>query len=115
MQGDEKITDPKLSDLGISFTNQLKQFLRTYKPSKSLVLWTSVKGRSHETAEILEIPALQKSQLCELNMGICNGLSETQIQKKYPKEYVRNIRDPYFNRYPRGEVKKHSIFHLVLS
>ncbi|EPZ36812.1 Fructose-2,6-bisphosphatase domain-containing protein [Rozella allomycis CSF55] len=99
--------DPGLSETGTTFTQQLKLFFLDHrkKSDRPLAIWTSAKKRSLEMAAILQqsYPVCHKPQLAELNMGICTGLSEYDIQTKYPNEYVRHLKDPYHYRYPRGE------------
>ncbi|RKP19330.1 phosphoglycerate mutase-like protein [Rozella allomycis CSF55] len=76
--------DPGLSETGTTFTQQLKLFFLDHrkKSDRPLAIWTSAKKRSLEMAAILQqsYPVCHKPQLAELNMGICTGLSEYDIQ-----------------------------------
>lgn len=46
---------------------------------------------------------VEKSQLCELNPGVVDGLSAEEIKTLYPDEFERAQREPYGARYPRAE------------
>ena len=98
-------TDPGLSESGKAFTHQLRLFLETQGKAtgRDIVVWTSVRKRSCETLDILDFPCEQKAHLAELNRGVVDGLSELEIQTRFPQEYVRSMKDPYHHRFPRGE------------
>ena len=76
-------------------------------PLKPLTIWTSTRRRTVETAEYLTekgFKSRQRSQMSQLNPGICEKMSEKQMRVEYPDEVRKHERDPYHHRYPRAEV-----------
>jgi 6-phosphofructo-2-kinase/fructose-2,6-biphosphatase 4 len=77
-------------------------------PLKPLTVWTSTRKRTIETAEYLKelgYPVRQRSQMSQLNPGVCEKLSERAIRRIYPDEVLMHEKDPYHHRYPRAEVR----------
>jgi 6-phosphofructo-2-kinase/fructose-2,6-biphosphatase 4 len=76
-------------------------------PLKHLTIWSSTRKRTIETADYLKskgYPVRQRSQMSQLNPGVCEKLSETAIRRIYPEEVEKHNKDPYHHRYPRAEV-----------
>lgn len=74
---------------------------------KSLTVWTSTRRRTIETATYLAnrgYRVRQRSQMSQLNPGVCERMSEGRIREVYPEEVARHEIDPYHHRYPRAEV-----------
>lgn len=74
---------------------------------KPLTVWTSTRRRTVETAKYLHEKGYsirQRSQLSQLNPGLCEKMSEDQIRQEYPDEVAKHEIDPYHHRYPRAEV-----------
>lgn len=85
-------------------------------PLKPLSVWTSTRKRTVETAEYLKTlgyKVRQRSQMSQLNPGVCEKLSERAIRRIYPEEVEKHDKDPYHHRYPRAEVC--NVFLLCLS
>lgn len=77
-------------------------------PLKPLTVWTSTRKRTVETAEYLKEKGFrvrQRSQMSQLNPGVCEKLSERAIRRIYPEEVAKHEIDPYHHRYPRAEVR----------
>ncbi|PMD49232.1 bifunctional 6-phosphofructo-2-kinase/fructose-2,6-bisphosphate 2-phosphatase [Hyaloscypha bicolor E] len=75
-------------------------------PLKPLTVWTSTRKRTVETADYLKdigYRVRQRSQMSQLNPGVCEKLSETAMRRLYPDEVERHELDPYHHRYPRAE------------
>ncbi|RDW89318.1 putative 6-phosphofructo-2-kinase fructose bisphosphatase protein [Coleophoma cylindrospora] len=75
-------------------------------PLKSLTVWTSTRKRTVETSEYLEnlgYRTRQRSQMSQLNPGVCESMSERTIRRLYPDEVEKHELDPYHHRYPRAE------------
>ncbi|KAL3455706.1 6-phosphofructo-2-kinase-domain-containing protein [Aspergillus heterothallicus] len=73
---------------------------------KSLTVWTSTRRRTVETAKFLHekgYKVRQRSQLSQLNPGVCEMKSERRIREEYPEEVAKHDLDPYHHRYPRAE------------
>ncbi|KAK6464783.1 6-phosphofructo-2-kinase [Scheffersomyces coipomensis] len=72
----------------------------------SLVVWTSVKQRTVETTKFFaerNVKIRHRIQLSQKNPGIVGGLSEEEIEQKFPNEYDHYQRDPYHYRFSRSE------------
>ncbi|KAL4976178.1 6-phosphofructo-2-kinase-domain-containing protein [Aspergillus desertorum] len=73
---------------------------------KPLTVWTSTRRRTVETAKYLHekgYKVRQRSQLSQLNPGVCELKSERRIREEYPEEVAKHELDPYHHRYPRAE------------
>lgn len=76
-------------------------------PLKNLNVWTSTRRRTVETSQYLYEAGYrvrQRSQMSQLNPGICEKMSERRIREEYPEEVAKHEADPYHHRYPRAEV-----------
>lgn len=76
-------------------------------PLKNLNIWTSTRRRTVETSQYLHEAGYrvrQRSQMSQLNPGICEKMSERRIREEYPEEVAKHEADPYHHRYPRAEV-----------
>jgi 6-phosphofructo-2-kinase/fructose-2,6-biphosphatase 4 len=76
-------------------------------PLRPLTVWTSTRKRTIETSEYLAslgYRVRQRSQMSQLNPGVCEKMSERRIRAEYPDEVEKHELDPYHHRYPRAEV-----------
>jgi 6-phosphofructo-2-kinase/fructose-2,6-biphosphatase 4 len=121
--------DASLSADGIAYSEKMSDALISHRegerrqlvergasdiPLKTLTIWTSTRRRTVETSHYLESLGYcvkQRSQMSQLNPGVCEKMSEQKIREQYPEEVRKHERDPYHHRYPRAEV---SIIFLVL-
>lgn len=74
---------------------------------KPLTVWTSTRRRTIETARYFYengYKVRQRSQMSQLNPGVCEKMSEDRIREEYPEEVAKHDLDPYHHRYPRAEV-----------
>lgn len=74
---------------------------------RPLIVWTSTRLRTVETAEFLHgagYRVRQRTQMSQLHPGVCEKLSERRIREKFPEEVAKHEADPYHHRYPRAEV-----------
>lgn len=74
---------------------------------RPLSVWTSTRLRTIQTADVLKekgYKVKQRSQMSQLNPGICERMSERVIRQLYPNEVEKHELDPYHHRYPRAEV-----------
>jgi len=74
---------------------------------KPLVVWTSTRRRTVETADYFGSHGYnitQRTQLSQLNPGVCEKMSEEELRTQYPDEVTKHEIDPYHHRYPRAEV-----------
>ncbi|KAK4453292.1 6-phosphofructo-2-kinase-domain-containing protein [Podospora aff. communis PSN243] len=75
-------------------------------PLRPLSIWTSTRLRTIQTAEPLQklgYKVRQRSQMSQINPGVCEKLSERAIRSLYPEEVEKHELDPYHHRYPRAE------------
>lgn len=80
---------------------------------KPLTVWTSTRRRTVETAKYLHekgYKVRQRSQMSQLNPGVCEMMSERKIRQEYPDEVAKHDLDPYHHRYPRAEVGRVVVF-----
>lgn len=76
-------------------------------PPRPLSVWTSTRLRTIQTAEPLRemgYKVRQRSQMSQINGGVCEKLSEHAIRRLYAEEVEKHELDPYHHRYPRAEV-----------
>ncbi len=76
-------------------------------PLKPLTVWTSTRRRTVETSTYLQnlgYRVRQRSQMSQLNPGVCEKMSERAIRREFPEEVAKHEADPYHHRYPRAEV-----------
>lgn len=125
-QEDSFKSDASLSSEGIDYAKKMSDALLRHReeeraasiakggstaPLKPLSVWTSTRKRTVETAEYLAslgYQVRQRSQMSQLNPGVCEKMSERRIRKEYPEEVEKHELDPYHHRYPRAEVS-HSL------
>ena len=76
-------------------------------PLRPLSIWTSTRLRTIQTADYLKekgYKVRQRSQMSQINPGVCEKMSERVIRQIYPEEVEKHALDPYHHRYPRAEV-----------
>ncbi|CAD8177796.1 unnamed protein product [Paramecium pentaurelia] len=103
--------DCDLSQQGIQYSEQLGKFLLDEFPTQEqrnqIHCLTSTMKRATHTAEIvcniLKINYLQLKTLDEINVGICDGLTYTQIAIQFPEDFAERKVNKLTYRYPRGE------------
>ncbi|PHH79043.1 hypothetical protein CDD82_2692 [Ophiocordyceps australis] len=75
-------------------------------PLRPLTVWTSTRRRTVQTADYLKSKGYkvrQRSQMSQINPGVCENMSERVIRHIYPEEVEKHELDPYHHRYPRAE------------
>ncbi|KAK6354129.1 hypothetical protein TWF730_008549 [Orbilia blumenaviensis] len=112
--------DSPLSEQGLDYARRLADTITKFrveelrahvaaggsKEDRPLVVWTSTRIRTVQTADQLAAKGMkvrQRQQLSQLNPGAVEGLSEDQIRELYPEELEKHNHDPYHHRYPRSE------------
>ena len=114
--------DATLSDQGREYAKKMRDALLSHRekekqdlierggpdvPLKPLTVWTSTRRRTVETSRYfydLDYRVRQRSQMSQLNPGVCEKMSERRIRMEYPEEVAKHEADPYHHRYPRAEV-----------
>ncbi|EEH41358.2 6-phosphofructo-2-kinase [Paracoccidioides lutzii Pb01] len=113
--------DASLSEQGIDYAQKMTERLLQHRELerqvlieqgdadtelKPLTVWTSTRRRTVETAQFLQemgYKVRHRSQMSQLNPGVCEKLSERKIRELYPEEVIKHENDPYHHRYPRAE------------
>ncbi|XP_048467956.1 6-phosphofructo-2-kinase/fructose-2,6-bisphosphatase 2 isoform X4 [Rhincodon typus] len=94
--------DAGLSCQGKQYAEALRKFVEEQK-IPDLKVWTSQLKRTIQTAEALGVPYEQWKILNELDAGVCEELTYSEIQDSYPEEFALRDQDKYHYRYPGGE------------
>jgi 6-phosphofructo-2-kinase/fructose-2,6-biphosphatase 4 len=93
-------------------------------PLRPLTVWTSTRLRTIETADPFKekgFKVRQRSQMSQINPGVCERMSERVIRATWPDEVIKHEFDPYHHRYPRAEVGmlefrgKYIAYHVAFS
>lgn len=72
--------------------------------SSELVVWTSTANRAVQTVESVKSWLnVAWNALAEIDAGVCESMTYTEIRVKMPLEYAERQKDKYYWRYPRGE------------
>lgn len=111
-----KMTETLIKHRETERQNLIKNGAPESTASKPLSVWTSTRRRTIETSRYLGeagYPVRQRSQMSQLNPGVCEKMSERKIREQYPEEVTKHEQDPYHHRYPRAEVSaKHPYSHF---
>ena len=128
--------DASLSEQGIEYAKKMGETLIQHRENekqaqidrggpnialKMLTVWTSTRRRTVETSQYLYEAGYrvrQRSQMSQLNPGVCEKKSERRIRLEYPEEVAKHEQDPYHHRYPRAEVSQRarpSLFLLMIA
>jgi len=117
--------DAPLSELGRLYSQKMSETLLRHReqeeaervekggaptPLRQLSVWTSTRMRTVQTSDYLKdkgFKVRQRSQMSQINPGICEKMSERVIRQLYPEEVEKHEMDPYHHRYPRAEVCIH--------
>ncbi|WEW61886.1 Elongator subunit elp2 [Emydomyces testavorans] len=121
LEADSYKADVSLSPQGEDYARKMTQRLLEHRESerqtaieqgdleaqmRPLIVWTSTRRRTIETAQILHKKGFKtrhRSQLSQLNPGVCEKMSERRIREEFPDEVAQHDLDPYHHRYPRAE------------
>ena len=115
--------DASLSEHGVEYARNMTRTLLAHREKeaqalkskggpdispKSLLVWTSTRRRTIETSQFLYEAGYrvrQRSQMGQMNPGVCEKMSERRIREEMPEEVAKHESDPYHHRYPRAEVR----------
>jgi 6-phosphofructo-2-kinase/fructose-2,6-biphosphatase 4 len=125
--------DANLSDDGRDYAKKMSEVLLKYREEekqrlvdegapdaalKPLTIWTSTRRRTVQTSEHLASMGYrvrQRSQMSQMNPGVCEKMSEAKIRQDFPQEVAKHEADPYHHRYPRAEVSFFAICNSQLA
>jgi broad specificity phosphatase PhoE/predicted kinase len=94
--------DAPLSESGRAYAQHLAAIVRE-RVGDGVVVWTSTLRRTIETAEAIGSPYRSWRALDEIDAGVCDGMTYSQIAAEMPHEFERRQADKFRYRYPRGE------------
>lgn len=115
-------SDAPLSEEGQAYAQRMSEILIKHReqeqaernqkggadvPLRPLSVWTSTRMRTVQTADYLKdkgYKVRQRSQMSQINPGVCEGMTEPDVLKAFPDEVDKQQMDPYHHRYPRAEV-----------
>lgn len=131
---DSSKNDCPLSEEGIAFAAKMTDALIKHReqeheqlvardgdrasPMRPLTIWTSTRLRTIQTAQFLEAKGYsvrQRSQMRQINPGVCEKMSARAIRALYPDEVTKHEQDPYHHRYPRAEVSSCPVYFRMCS
>lgn len=93
-----------LNDSGQLFALKLKEFVaQRVSKTSDVQIYTSMAPRAVQTAVVLRGRSQPWSALNNLDSGILDGMSYSQIKTQYSAEFEDFKRDPYHCRLPGGE------------
>uniref|UniRef100_A0A0N5AH34 6PF2K domain-containing protein n=1 Tax=Syphacia muris TaxID=451379 RepID=A0A0N5AH34_9BILA len=101
--------DSPLSVDGQKYAASLVEFFEKEKATKNVTdlrIWSSQKIRSAQTAQRLMPLATNieyLKSLDEIDAGVCEGLTQENIEERYPVQTVEREQDMYHYRFPSGE------------
>ncbi|KAI0877004.1 6-phosphofructo-2-kinase-domain-containing protein [Hypoxylon argillaceum] len=113
--------DAPLSEEGIRYAQVMTETLLKHReqehgsrnaqggaavPMRQLTVWCSTRVRTLQTADAFKERGFivrQRTQMSQINPGVCERLSERAIRRIYPEEIEKHELDPYHHRYPRAE------------
>ncbi|GAB7328478.1 hypothetical protein MBLNU13_g00447t1 [Cladosporium sp. NU13] len=105
-----KMTETLIKHRETERQNLIKNGAPESTASKPLSVWTSTRKRTIETSQYLGeagYTVRQRSQMSQLNPGVCEKMSERKIREQYPEEVTKHEQDPYHHRYPRAEASSY--------
>jgi len=122
LEEDSYRADASLSEEGVDYAKKLTETILRHREEerdaliergaqqmdlKPLNVWTSTRRRTVETSSFFieeGFRVRQRSQMSQLNPGVCEKMSERKIRELYPEEVAKHEMDAYHHRYPRAEV-----------
>ena len=105
--------DPQLSELGQQYAEALGHHLsQRYPDPDGLAVWTSSLARAVQTTAPLGRASRAWRALDEIDAGVCDGMSYSQIKEHMPDEFAARKADKLNYRYPRGESYQDVIVRL---
>jgi broad specificity phosphatase PhoE len=104
--------DSDLSPRGHEFARALAGFMQTRRGKEPLTVWTSRLKRTIQTAGYLPEHPTNFRSLDEIDAGECDGMTYTEVRKRYPDQFEARAKDKLNYRYPRGESYNDVIMRL---
>lgn len=93
-----------LSEKGIEYSKKLAEYINNL--DNKIPVYTSTLTRTINTGKYINNNKINCSNLNEINAGICEHLTYSEIKDKYPEEYSKRQFDKLNYKYPNGESYK---------
>ncbi|KAI3383867.1 hypothetical protein SNEBB_003937 [Seison nebaliae] len=101
--------DESLNENGVEFGRRLAEFMRKEEKilnftADNLVVWTSRKKRSIQTAKFLQVqPIINVPALNHMDHGVCEGKTIDEIKLEFHDQFEEWKKNPYFYRFTDAE------------
>jgi broad specificity phosphatase PhoE/predicted kinase len=97
--------DSELSPRGVAYARSLAAFMESRREDteSEITVWTSQLKRTIQTGSYLPESPLSWRALDEIDAGVCDGMTYTEIRRTYPYDFAARAEDKLGYRYPRGE------------
>ena len=104
--------DSDLSERGWAYARALPQLIQYHIGDEPLTVWHSSLRRTAQTAGFLKYPKLMWKSLDELDAGVCDSMTYTEIAEFYPEDYASRDDDKFNYRYRGGESYRDLVVRL---
>lgn len=104
--------DANLSSRGLKYSQELPKLVRNSAGDAPLTVWISTLKRTAQTAQHLPYEKLSWKALDELDSGVCDGMTYSEIEKEYPHDFKARDEDKYNYRYLGGESYRDVVIRL---
>lgn len=104
--------DSHLSSRGLQYAKKLPELIKQSAGDADLTTWISTLIRTNKTSEFLPYKKLQWKALDELDAGVCDGMTYSEIEKKYPEDFKARDDSKFEYRYRSGESYRDVIIRL---
>ena len=97
--------DATLTERGSAYARALADFVRgRSRREQDVVVWTSTLRRTVATAETMGLEHVSWRALDELDAGICDGLTYSEIADRMNEEYQARAKNKFRYRYPARRI-----------
>eukprot|EP01083_Nonionella_stella_P080251 220461_1 len=106
--------DSPLTESGIQYSKTMADFMSLQPEFKGgqMQIWCSTLKRCTQTAKPFLRNVMRWRALCEIEAGICDGMTYEQIELEFPDEFIERAKQKLTYRYPQGESYKDVIKRL---
>eukprot|EP00656_Telonema_subtile_P003795 TRINITY_DN11716_c0_g1_i6.p2 TRINITY_DN11716_c0_g1~~TRINITY_DN11716_c0_g1_i6.p2 ORF type:complete len:233 (-),score=51.56 TRINITY_DN11716_c0_g1_i6:224-922(-) len=97
--------DSPITPQGLAYARSLAKYMKEEIRGSNgqLAVWTSTLERTKQTAQFINRHQIEWRALDEIHAGICDSMTQQDIQAKHPEILEARARDKLTFRYPEGE------------
>lgn len=98
--------DSSLTNNGIKYANNLNLYMQSEIDNQELIIFTSCLKRTIETCSQISLDnskIIRSRLLNEIHAGICENMTDQEIEEKYPELLNQRSSNKLTYRYPEGE------------